>query len=394
MKKFTKFLMPAVMLGVMVSCSDEPSSEGKVVTIPELTETQSRIVDSQTDFAFRLFEAVNTERQNNVVSPLIVSMALSMLVNATEDEAHDEIVGVLSPDGGNIDELNALNRLLVTSFPYVDPAATMEISNSVWAQKTFPIEPTFSKVLSDNYAGEIKPLTTDGAANRKTINSFIEQNTRGLFKDFISRDVVSPLFLNTCYFKAPWEAEKITEAKMVFRNSDGDTPLVDAFKMMAYGFTSRDMTVARAAYGNGAYCMTMIMGTGNTAPSITEIAAEWNGWNEVSSWAGAHLTIPEWDFEWKAELCDVLPELGIQKVFRNESVFTPMTSAGLSVNSVFHGARVITNKKGTEAAGVTAIGYGSAGGQETEIMLNRPFVYIISEKATKAILFIGEVDML
>jgi serpin B len=65
----------------------------------------------------------------------------------------------------------------------------------------------------------------------------------------------------------------------------------------------------------------------------------------------------------------------------------------LVINLVRQAAMLIVDEKGTEAAAVTAVGVGptSAPVVDVHLVLDRPFLYLIRDRATGAILFMGRV---
>jgi len=65
----------------------------------------------------------------------------------------------------------------------------------------------------------------------------------------------------------------------------------------------------------------------------------------------------------------------------------------LYISNIKHKTFVDVNEEGTEAAAVTAITLGctSAGPQEIYFVVNRPFIFVLREKSTGTILFIGKI---
>ncbi|MDE6078507.1 MAG: hypothetical protein K2G35_00430 [Duncaniella sp.] len=402
MNKIIHCLTGALMVWGLSGCSDEPGTHNDTskqeVEVPELSAAESRIIESQTNFAFRLFEKFYAKQENMALSPLSISLNLSMIANATEGEAREEIVATLGNGATSVEELNALNRLIMKSFPYADRKTDMEISNSLWVPKSVAVNDAYNALLTENYESETKELASNAIEAMNTINSFVSEKTHGIIPEFLSNPVYSTLVLNTCYFKAPWATTNVKEDRLKFSMVDGKEAKVPAFVLSGIGCKDDELTIGRSNYGNGAYQMTVVVGPDkHTLPSISEIAAKWNDWSDDRAWSKVGLTVPEWDTTFKDFIGDQIKELGIKLIFDSETKFEAMTSSpGVRFTDVLHGVRVISDKKGTEAAAATAVtDFTSAGPSElTHIDVDRPFVYIISEKTTKAILFIGMVGTL
>jgi serpin B len=107
----------------------------------------------------------------------------------------------------------------------------------------------------------------------------------------------------------------------------------------------------------------------------------------------ARLVMPKFNITYSTNLNNYLMELGIREAFMlGEADFSRMTPATVAVDKVLHKVVIKVNERGTEAAAVTAIIIAtSAPAYQLEIVLNRPFIFILRDKASDAILFIGHV---
>ena len=94
----------------------------------------------------------------------------------------------------------------------------LSVANALWGQKGEAFLPEFLKVLKDNYGAGLSELDfaadTDGA--RKTINAWVEKETRDKIKDLLkaplpSRDTKLVL-TNAIYFKGNWAEQFKKEA--------------------------------------------------------------------------------------------------------------------------------------------------------------------------------------
>jgi serpin B len=106
------------------------------------------------------------------------------------------------------------------------------------------------------------------------------------------------------------------------------------------------------------------------------------------------LTMPKFEFDSEFSLNDTLAGMGMQDAFSpDEADFSGMTgNRELFISNVVHKAFVSVDEAGTEAAAATAvIGAGGAapGGPPVEVTIDRPFVFLIRDIKTGAIIFIG-----
>jgi serpin B len=80
--------------------------------------------------------------------------------------------------------------------------------------------------------------------------------------------------------------------------------------------------------------------------------------------------------------------------FSGAADFSGMTGApDLCISEVLHKAFVSVDEAGTEAAAATAVivGETAAPGQQVEVTIDRPFIFLIRDIETGAILFVGRV---
>ena len=107
------------------------------------------------------------------------------------------------------------------------------------------------------------------------------------------------------------------------------------------------------------------------------------------------IQLPRFKYGYEIKLNDVLTNMGMGIGFTGAADFTGINRYDdLQIDYVKHKTFVEVNEEGTEAAAVTivAIERTSAGGpQKVLFHVNRPFLYVISEEDTGAILFIGTV---
>jgi len=114
-----------------------------------------------------------------------------------------------------------------------------------------------------------------------------------------------------------------------------------------------------------------------------------------SSSAMVDLSMPKFQAESRFALADILAELGMPDAFDAQKAdFSGMTGKpDLMISSVLHQATIDVNEEGTEAAAATAVAVSetSMPSQSYTIRLDKPFIYVIYETTTNAIVFMGRV---
>jgi serpin B len=107
------------------------------------------------------------------------------------------------------------------------------------------------------------------------------------------------------------------------------------------------------------------------------------------------LTMPKFEFDSSFQLADTLAGMGMPDAFSPETAnFSGMDGTrDLFIQDVIHKAFVSVDEAGTEAAAATGvvIGITAAPALPVEVTVDRPFVFLIRDLETKAILFVGRV---
>jgi serpin B len=109
---------------------------------------------------------------------------------------------------------------------------------------------------------------------------------------------------------------------------------------------------------------------------------------------GMEIHLPKFKYEFKSLLNDPLKNLGLGVAFSDAADFTGITPpGGIFISRVIHQTFIDVMEKGTEAAAATIIEFRetSAGGGNMSFIVDRPFLYLIKENSTGAILFMGKV---
>ena len=105
------------------------------------------------------------------------------------------------------------------------------------------------------------------------------------------------------------------------------------------------------------------------------------------------LRMPKFEYESRFDLTQTLYNMGMQDAFTGLADFSGITGTlDLSIAKVIHQASITLDESGTEAAAATAvIFWENAASNLLEITIDRPFIYMIRDNQTGAILFLGRV---
>ena len=118
----------------------------------------------------------------------------------------------------------------------------------------------------------------------------------------------------------------------------------------------------------------------------------WRKWNAGLSKNEVNVYLPRFEVTSFAGLAETLRQMGMKTAFTPQADFSGM-APGVAISEAFHKAYVKVNEKGTEAAAATAVIMVKAnGGKKYTFRADHPFIFVICDNGTGAILFIGRVE--
>ena len=379
----------------------EPGPEQVARKELELTAKSAEIVRKGSDFAFKLIDRVNAAEEGSFfISPLSLQFLLGMVLDGARGTTADEICQVLGFGAGEVDAVNEYSQSLLSQLPVLDEETIISIGNALMVNQKYSLLDSYQSAVKQFYLAEVSNKDfTDIEGTTRYINDWCSRQTNGLIPqilDTVDPAVVSYL-MNALYFKGAWASpfeEKYT-AEEVFTQETGATVKVSMMKnhnaYFPYKITEL-FSAVRLPYGNGNFAMTLILPA--EGKSISEITSSLNGavWEKFSQTmyeGDLSLWLPRFETKFSIYLQEILSAMGMPSVFDSgKANLGAMSDVPLYLDYVKQDAVIKVNEQGSEAAAV------SVGSMVTSLPpsfhANRPFLYLISETSTSAILFAGK----
>ncbi|MBR5659996.1 MAG: serpin family protein [Bacteroidales bacterium] len=406
MKRFAiLFALLAVVLGSASCEKDEPEdySDNTFKKI-ELTTRSADLAKTGNSFAINFIDRVNkAEKGDWFVSPLSMQFLLGMLLNGANGQTAAEICNVL---GYGEDEVAAVNEFclsMIRQLPDLDKQTKLAIANAIFVNKNYSLLDKYKSVVSEYYDAKVTNSDfSNSPAATKEINKWCSDHTNGLITKIL--DNVNPqmlaYLLNAVYFKSQWKDKfkKENTVKESFTNEAGVSGTVQMMRMNKR-FTYQDNEVFQAVrlpYGNGVYSMYVILpAEGKTISDVTGfISGEyWNDFVKSMVMCDVDLWLPKFETKFDINLNEILSGMGMPSSFMADKAdFTAMSKSALCLSFVKQKAAIKVDEDGTEAAAVSFAGMETAAapGQHVVFHADHPFLYMIMETTSGAILFAGK----
>ncbi len=366
-----------------------------------------QVIRANNSFGFDALRQISKAEpgKNIFISPVSLSLALAMTYNGTDGETSKAMAKALGLDALSLEQVNTGYAALLRSLWSADPKVTLEIANSLWARQGFPFKPGFLDLNKQFYEARVSELDFSNPAALPTINSWVSENTHGKIPQIIERiEPDSILFLiNATYFKGDWSQqfdEKETREIDFHLPGGKSKPWATMFRRDNYGYyRGKEFQTVRLPYGSGRLSMYVILPNKDSSLDALCSALTPESWNEITSGCRqttCYIGIPRLKLECSLNMNEALKAMGMAVAFeRGKADFSKMLPdpPGGFIGNVIHKTMVEVNEKGTEAAAATSveIRVTSAPAQPVEVIVDRPYLIVVRDDESGAMLFVGAI---
>ncbi len=368
-------------------------------------------------FAIDLYKRVAVDDSSNLFySPYSISLALAMTYNGAGGETAQQMAQALH-FSLPVDRLNAafdgVDLALASRKNALDDMGkpvsgfTLNVADSLWADKTLPIAQPFVDTLGQSYGAALRLVDFVSASEpaRTAINGWVSEQTNAKISELIPQgDVDSStrmVLVNAIYFNAGWATpfEATATHPEAFTRLDGTASTSTAMTQTldtSYGHGSGWQAVELPYVGNQTSMVVLVPDSGQFAAVEKNLSGDMvQSVFAGLSGASVNVTLPKFKIQGATiSLSDQLKALGMVDAFdSNKADFSKMSSFPLFISDVLHQAFVSVDEKGTEAAAATAVVMkaGAAPSQPVALDVNRPFFFFVRDIPTNTVLFVGRV---
>lgn len=318
-------------------------------------------------------------------------------------------------------------------------STTLRVANAVWGDRSAQFYEPWKKAMRDSYGVEVvqeADFKKNSEDERRRVNAWVKEQTKDRIKELFPKGSLNAetrlVVANAIYFKGDWmepflkkdtkegefQLEKGGQIKVpLMSKMDDDTVSYAAFESDGIFFETPEMVPYEKKWpetypGADGFAMvdmpyrgdrvSMVIIAPNDPKGLPELEKKLTRAN-VTKWITslkkreANITLPRFKVETQYDLKAALSAMGMARAFDPEDAdFGGISSSGnLFLGKVIHKAIIEVSEEGTEAAATTW--GGASGGIPKEVPFtpsfkaDRPFVYLIRDKKSGSILFLGRV---
>jgi serpin B len=372
--------------------------------VQALTGDLAPVVEGSSQLAWDLYSEVRTEEGNLFLSPFSISAALSMTSVGARENTADEMSAVLHfdvEDRARHQAFGALIRDLSGDKP--GRGYQLYIANRLFARDDKEIGEEFLAILDEEYGAGLERLAfgSDPNGSRQYINEWVAEQTREKIVELIPSGSITPdtalVITNAIYFKAFW-AEQFDPSDThdgLFTRMDGSQVTVPMMSAEIDCNTSRGegWSLLELDYEDHEVSMVIILPEGDSTLEDVEAQLAADG---LSSMLASiyeqelQVRMPRFEFRYAFSVADALTNLGMVDAFNPAAADFGGIAGDVFINDVIHEAYVRVDEEGTEAAAATAVVMLDSASMPFDV--DRAFLFVIRDKLTGSLLFLGRVD--
>ncbi|XP_004635529.1 pigment epithelium-derived factor [Octodon degus] len=384
--------------------SQAPESTGEPVEEedPFFKVPMNKLAAAVSNFGYDLYRlrSMESPSTNVLLSPLSVATALSALSLGAEQRTESIIHRALYYDVISNPDIHGTYKELLAAV--TAPEKNLKSASRIVFERKLRIKSSFVALLEKSYSTRPRILTGNPRIDLQEINNWVQSQMKGKIprstKEMPSG--ISILLLSVAYFKGQW-VTKFDSRKTSLQDFHLDEERTVKVPMMSnpkavirYGLdTDLNCKIAQLPLSGSMSVIFFlpVKATQNLTMIEESLTSEFvHDINRELKTVQAVLSIPKLKLSFEGEVTTSLQELKLRSLFESPD-FTKITGKPVKLTQVEHRAGFEWNEEG--APGATA----NPDLQPTRLSfpldyhLNQPFIFVLRDTDTGALLFIGKI---
>jgi len=368
---------------------------------PSIMRSEKDIAWASNRFGLNQFQKLSAAApdSNLCFSPLSASYALVMTYNGAGGQTRDAMASALELAAFPADFVDSAYAVLTSALTETNPAVTLNIANSIWYKAGLRIKPKFIDLSKNSFQALVSGIDFSKSDAAEIINQWVAFNTGNEIKTIVEPPIdpeIVMFLINAVYFKAAWMTTFDSSLTQLAPFSLPDGSEVDCMMMTKtdeYGYSeSETYQAVDLPYGNGRFSMAVFLPRPGVTPNnlIQQLQN-----NQLSDRlkelepAKLQLKLPRFKFTSDFGLNQSLKAMGMAVAFSPQADFSNMAEDKIWIDSVVQKTFIQVDEQGTEAAAATAVIMKKS--FTPSMVVDHPFVFVIHDRVSESILFIGQV---
>jgi serine protease inhibitor len=369
-------------------------------------DTAKIAVEAQRNFGLQLLREImdSKPRENVFISPLSVFLALHMTENGAAGATRTAMRKALALPDLEPTALNASTAALQAALKSRDPNS-LTIANALWADRHYTLDANFVKLCGTLFGARASSLDFQDPRAAAEINDWVKAATNGKIANIVTADAVAKaavILTNAVYFAATWRSEFSPSQTQdaPFHLTGGaarNLPMMHHPRLTGAYRSGSTFDGAMLYYKQSSMFFYALLPHVDKTPGDVLASLDAAHLADASSEFDVDLKLPRFNLDFSSSLADYLRKMGMDVAFHYPAAdFGPMGSKEFFISDVIHKTRLEVDEKGTVAAAATAVlmaaGAAMIPRQVKTLVFDRPFVVLIGDSQTGALLFAGAIE--
>jgi serine protease inhibitor len=358
-------------------------------------------------FCLNLYSCLKTREGNLFFSPWSIASSLAPAYEGARGKTRTGMSRALGFPAKPEDFSSSFSGL-TRALSSLDHAQGLDLKDarSLWVDEGYGLRKAYlGEVKSSLGASLFKAdFRHDPEGSRARINAWVKEATAGMIEELLEKGMVSSgtglVIADGLYFSGLWRAPfdpKNTHGQ-IFHKDDGGEVSVPMMDMVGRfrTLTRPGVRMIELPYGEGGVSMVILLP--EEVRGLRKLEEKLDPrvlGSFLDALASARegevaLRLPRFNLSSSFELGKALSSMGMRQAFAPGADFSGMTGVrGLFISLLVHKARVEVDEKGTRASAATGVVMTKAVRVPTVFSADHSFLFLIRERGTGAILFMG-----
>ena len=375
------------------------------------SEGISAVVNANNQFAVTMYQQLNGQSKqvdaNVFFSPYSLTSAIAMLYAAAEGNTKAQIQKTFYYPSLPI--LNPNSAALYNQFNKPSPNYKLNTINDLWLQQGRTPNQAYIDTVKRYYGGQVNTLDfkNNTETSRQMINEKIAKHTNQMIPELLSKESTQPstsaILTNAVYFKADWSSRFWVSGDMPFHYFNGISSDVDMmFQNTEFRYSEDEQVQVVELPYKGIELSMLVVLPKSKEPLAMQTLIKNLSTTQITDWTkrlkqqDILLNLPKFKIDEGYPMKAVLTDMGMPSAFGNQAKFNVFAdSSPIAIDDIHHQAVIDVNEIGTEAAaatGVVAVDISGSMHPPVAFKADHPFMFMIKDNKTDAILFLGQVN--
>jgi serpin B len=282
---------------------------------------------------------------------------------------------------------------------------TLAIANALWADRHFTLDGDYVKLCGAVFGARAASLDFADPHAAAEINNWVKAATNGKILDIVTADAVKAaavILTNAVYFAGGWrnQFQPAETQNAPFHLTGGGTknlPMMHQARLTGAYRDGRNFEGVLLYYQQSTIFFYALLPRAGSTPNDVLASLDVAHLADGPSAFDVDLKLPRFSLDFSASLAECLRKMGMDVAFHHPPAdFSPMGSKEFFISDVIHKTRLEVDEKGTVAAAATGMVMRATAMMRPRevktLVFDRPFVALIGDSETGALLFAGAIE--